>query len=101
MDPILALADFKHTAEFKLAGQTGRVIPQHMEAGSSRHHSRFFYVEYPAHGGDIYQISMSKMANLMADGAASRSHSASQAAAIIASMPRAFDPAKVFRSISI
>lgn len=101
MDPILALADFKHAAEFNLAGQTGRVIPQHFEAGSTRHHTRFFYVEYPSHGGPIYQISMSKLYNIIGDGAPGRSLNARDSAAIIAAIPRAFDPEKVLRAISI
>jgi hypothetical protein len=101
MDPILALADFDRAADFKLAGKNGRVIPQHLEAGSTRHHTRFFYVEYPSHGGPIYQISMSKLASMLADGAADRSLNARDSAAIIAAIPRAFDPEKVLRAISI
>lgn len=100
-DPILTLADFPHAASFTLAAQTGRVIPQLMEAGSARHHTSLFYVEYPAHGGEIYQISMAKLAGLLADGAANRSFTASHAASIIAAIPRTFTPHNIFRAISI
>lgn len=100
-DPILTLADIPHARDFTLAGQSGRVIPQFMEAGSARHHTRFFYVEYPAHGGNVYQISMAKLASMLGDGAAARSFTAAEAATFIAAIPRTFTPHDIFRAISL
>lgn len=100
-DPILTLADFPRAAAFTLAGVKGRIIPQRMAAGSDRHHTRMFYLEYPVESGTVYQISTSKLANLLGNGAADRSFSAIEAAHVIASIPKAFEPDKVFRAISI
>jgi hypothetical protein len=100
-DPILNLADFAHAETFTLSGQKGRVIPQVMEAGSSRHHTRLFYVEYPVQGGQVYQIDTSRLAAISGDGAISRSFTAAATARFLAASSRHYQPHALLKAISI
>ena len=90
-DPILILADLKSPIPFTHAGTPGVVVPQFTEAGSRRHHPRFFYAEFPADStGSWYQIDASRLAAICAAGATTRAFTAHDVAALLQSVNRSF-----------
>jgi hypothetical protein len=100
-DPILNLADFAHAAEFKLAGHKGRVIPQFMQAGSSHHHTRYFYVEHPGPTGQVYQIDAARLVAVIGDGGIRRHFKAMEVAIILSGLSHRLDHPAFLKSISL
>jgi hypothetical protein len=101
MDPILALADFDHAAPFTLAGKPGKVIPQHLAAGSTHYHSRFFYVEFPADGGNVYQIDASHLVRVIGDGGVTRHFNAAAVARVIGGLSAKIDHHALLKTVSL
>lgn len=100
-DPILNLADFQRATSFKLAGQTGRVIPQILHAGSKHHHSRFFYVEYPGTTGQVYQIDASRLVAVIGDGGTRRHFSAGDVARLLSGLSSRIDHHQLLKSLVV
>jgi hypothetical protein len=84
MDPILTLADLESPAPFQHHGTSGTVFPQFLQAGCKRHHSKWFYVEFPAdNSGSFYQIDASRLVSLIGDGGTQRHFTAREVATIL------------------
>ena len=100
-DPILALANFAKAARFTLAGKPGRVIPQLLQAGSSHHHSKFFYVEYPAEGGPCYQIDAARLIAVIGDGGSRRHFAAPEVATLLGALAASLDHHQLLKAVSL
>lgn len=100
-DPILALANLEKAADFTLATRQGRVIPQLLHAGARHHHSKYFYVEYPAHGGAIYQIDASRMVAIIGDGGSRRHFAAPEVASILGNLSPNLDAFNFLKAVSL
>lgn len=101
MDPFLALADLDHAIPYTHNGQQCRVVPQRMEAGARRHHTRFFYVESPVDSGTFYQIDASRLAGITGDGGTARHFSARETALMLSRIPRSTNHQAILKAISI
>lgn len=101
-DPILPLINFTSPATFTHDGYLGKVYPQFMEAGSKFHHSKYFYVEFPANEtGSFYQVDASRLVSIIGDGGVKRHFSAMEVSAIISGLYSYLNLPNLLKSISL
>lgn len=101
-DPILTLADLNRSATFTHGKQSGTVIPQRAEAGSSRLHPRWFYAQFPAKdSAPFHQIDASRLASALGDGSARKTFSARDVALMLSSCPSSMDVGALISSKGI
>ena len=99
-DPILILADLNSPVPFAHDGIPGTVVPQFTDAGSDKHHRRYFYTEVPADNtGSWHQIDAARLAGCLGDGCSSSAFSARDVAQMLNNIPTIYNLPNLLRSL--